>query len=662
MSSGDAGSKMISYSLVPTATTTAAITTTNRPKAASFSELNKQDLESQMMLAATSSPIRSIVMPNKQNQLYQQQHISLAAPTSSVSNRNIALIFPNGAIGTNFGGETSSGSGSNQIKLPAMSSPPPDGRDLAAAAAAAAFADQFGSSSSLLASPPVINNNANSNNNNKESFIFDSSNNVLQKQSTTSGGSGSPSSSKNMHDAALSFGLSTSLSHLFPSSLGSSYASPSASTISTTATTAASPPKSSSYPLSVIDPATRASLFEQLRRSPQNNNNKGGHTKQSLSLNEFLITSSSSHQPNEFETTLKQQPEHQHEPIVQVQDSSNAIEANSSEVSLVSPSLPSSQQQQPNASSSLDDSGGDYEEGSDNDSMDPFEMTHGGDFDLKNESINGQDQDGKPTRLDIKPQQQLQQQQLANEQNSNKQQQKPVNTDTELLVGPFKSESEAPATITLSGVVYQKSGASSSFIRQTSGKPSEQNDKENLSTSGSQQAASSSATTNNNRIVQLKPNTGGNKVLDSSQLKGSKIEDLLNQADKNWPYLGSSLTLQSLQGASTNPQLGSINEILLSSIKPATGETISMDSIKDSSPGSGSSSLLSSFQLPDSYTGLSGGIRLGPFPWSPASLLSNSFFGSGSSQFLDDLTAQKMTKGAIEQQGKNRSLIKWLIH
>lgn len=35
----------------------------------------------------------------------------------------------------------------------------------------------------------------------------------------------------------------------------------------------------------------------------------------------------------------------------------------------------------------------------------------------------------------------------------------------ELLVGPFRSEAEAPATITLAGVVYQKSGASSALIR-----------------------------------------------------------------------------------------------------------------------------------------------------------------------------------------------------
>lgn len=35
----------------------------------------------------------------------------------------------------------------------------------------------------------------------------------------------------------------------------------------------------------------------------------------------------------------------------------------------------------------------------------------------------------------------------------------------ELLVGPFKSEADAPATITLAGVVYQKSGTSSALIR-----------------------------------------------------------------------------------------------------------------------------------------------------------------------------------------------------
>lgn len=40
-----------------------------------------------------------------------------------------------------------------------------------------------------------------------------------------------------------------------------------------------------------------------------------------------------------------------------------------------------------------------------------------------------------------------------------------VGAERELLVGPFKSESEAPNTITLSGIVYQKSGASSPFVR-----------------------------------------------------------------------------------------------------------------------------------------------------------------------------------------------------
>jgi len=42
----------------------------------------------------------------------------------------------------------------------------------------------------------------------------------------------------------------------------------------------------------------------------------------------------------------------------------------------------------------------------------------------------------------------------------------------ELLVGPFRSEAEAPATITLAGVVYQKSGASQAALIQ--GRPMEQ--------------------------------------------------------------------------------------------------------------------------------------------------------------------------------------------
>lgn len=682
-SSADIGAKMISYSLVPSATTT------NRPKFGPFSLLSKQDLEGQIMLAATSSPIRSIVMPNKLQQ--QQQHQQISPPASNTPNRNVALIFPNGG-GTTGGGISSVG---NQIKLQTASSPP-DGRYLAAAAAAAAAAqtaqttaaltDQFGSSS--LVSPPVINNS-------KESFIFDSkpSNNLVQKQQSTNSGTvrniidGTTSTSTSSSGSSSS-SSSTQLSHLFPSSTSSSsFASPSASTILTAASTPSSASigvsvgssptatKSTSYPLSVIDPATRASLFEQLRRSPllANKVTSGGgaHTKQSLSLNEFLITSSSSHQPNEFETTLKQQPDQQHEPIVQIQDQGSssipiALEANSSELSPVSPSASSHhQQQQPNASSSPDDMSDD-DEGADNDTNESFEMTHSGDFELKNEPVNGQDQDGKPTRLDIKSQQQ----QLANDQSQaqnhhQQQHQKPINADTELLVGPFKSESEAPATITLSGVVYQKSGASSSFLRPTT-KP-EANDKENLSTSGSQQASASStaattATSNNinNSVMQLKPNSSY-RIFDSSQLKGLKLEDLINQSsDKNWPYLSSQSNLFQTPFTTTNSngnnhhQLGSINEILLGSIKSAGGEpTMSMEpAIKDSTPGLGSS-LFSSLQLPDSYMGLTGGIRLGPFPFSPASLLSNSLFGSGSNHLLDDLTAQKVMKGGlIEQQGK----------
>lgn len=690
-SSDDVGSKMISYSPVPSSTTT------NRPKFSSYPFFNKQDLEGQMMLSATSSPIGSIVMPNKQHQIYQlqqkqqqqqqqQYHQQISPPTpSSTSNRNVALIFPNGP---NFGasGGVSRGTSSvgNQIKLPTVSLPP-DGRYLAAAAAAT-LTDQFGSSS-LVSAPPFINNNS------KESFIFDSSNNLLEKQSSTS------SAGRNMADGTSgSSDSSPSLSHLFPSS--KSFISSSAPIISTAASTPISAPlstsvatllpsKSISYPLSVIHPTTRVSLLEQLRRSPLLNKSigagvgagatagvgvgatagatagdgdgGGGQTKQPLSLSEFLITSSSSHQPNEFETTLKQQPEHQHEPIIQVQDGSSSIpislDANSSELS-------SSPQHQPNVSfstfPSIEDMGDD-DEGSDNDATDSSEMTHG-DFELKNEAVsNGQDQDGKPTRLDIKSQQQQQQQQqlqqLANEQSQNHQ--KPINTDTELLVGPFKSESEAPATITLSGVIYQKSGASSSFLRHTT-RP-EVNDKENLSTSGSQQASAS--TTNNNvndSVSQLKPNSS-HKIFDSSQLKGLKLEDLVNQSDKNWPYSSTSSSnifhsplTNSL--SSTGPhhhQLGSINEILLGSLKSASEPSISMESFKDSTSGVGSS-LFSSLQLPDSYMGLSGGIRLGPFPFSPASLLSNSLFGSGSHHLFSDLTAQKMLKGGtIEQQGKN---------
>lgn len=43
---------------------------------------------------------------------------------------------------------------------------------------------------------------------------------------------------------------------------------------------------------------------------------------------------------------------------------------------------------------------------------------------------------------------------------------KPKAVGHELLVGPFRSEAEAPATITLAGVVYQKSGSSSALINQ----------------------------------------------------------------------------------------------------------------------------------------------------------------------------------------------------
>lgn len=73
--------------------------------------------------------------------------------------------------------------------------------------------------------------------------------------------------------------------------------------------------------------------------------------------------------------------------------------------------------------------------------------------------------------------------------------QTPMVTD-ELLVGPFKSESEAPATITLSGVVYQKSG-SSAAIASSSGLVGDLNDM-NLAAGSS--AEPSTATGDSNKI------------------------------------------------------------------------------------------------------------------------------------------------------------------
>lgn len=79
----------------------------------------------------------------------------------------------------------------------------------------------------------------------------------------------------------------------------------------------------------------------------------------------------------------------------------------------------------------------------------------------------------------------------------------------ELLVGPFKSESEAPDTITLAGVVYQKSGTSSSM------NPPSLNDN-GLAQSSSHHQMSASSTTTSSRFGPL--NKAASKLQQQQQL------------------------------------------------------------------------------------------------------------------------------------------------
>lgn len=168
---------------------------------------------------------------------------------------------------------------------------------------------------------------------------------------------------------------------------------------------------------------------------------------QQRTVQDESMATSSSQATNEFDTTMKHQ---QREPIVSGQEGSDSGLNSDSSTSHSSSS---------SASNSLDS--GD----SDSADLDQTQAQYGADND--GETISGQDPAASSPAESINP----------NDLKSSKERNTPrpssTRTEHELLVGPFKSESEAPSTITLSGVVYQKSGASSPFIRGTLSKGDE---------------------------------------------------------------------------------------------------------------------------------------------------------------------------------------------
>lgn len=181
--------------------------------------------------------------------------------------------------------------------------------------------------------------------------------------------------------------------------------------------------------------------------------------------------------------------------------------------------------------------------------------------------------------------------------------------EQELLVGPFKSESEAPDTITLAGIVYQKSGSSSSLVEgpkllkpEPKYRPSYQtqttNDQiveafnqDNLSVGSS--TTSASLYGNGNSVQQQQP---APQLLVTSGLSGKVAAGI---PEKYWPYLSMYQPPRIQQkkqqvriyqpGNQANEQLLSTGNILLGSIASKnTDDPVSTEgstSIDDSSGG-----------------------------------------------------------------------------
>lgn len=346
-------------------------------------------------------------------------------------------------------------------------------------------------------------------------------------------------------------------------------------------------------------------------------------------LSDFLMASGS-HAANEFETTLKQQPQHQQEPIVTHSDtgSSAVLDAHGGLESTSSSSILT-----PSDLSDDDDDG----------DSDPFEMPTGSGKGDPSSSNRDRDEPDEPTRGEKQPAKQ----QLRPKQNGPQgykgapEAAQPQSSsgggaplarepEHELLVGPFKSESEAPATITLSGVVYQKSGSTSSYLesREPEG-AQQQQQQDKLSASGSNSLSGTKLSFGAN------PTSGDlQRVKAEQQIRSQPVGEL--QADKYSTPTGW-LASQPAPG-----QLAaSINDILLNLVKGNHEHQLTISHGGQLDPAT--SSVLSQLgEQPSGVAGGVGGLRLAAFgPLSSASsLLSNSIM-SGShfpgSQQLDEL-------------------------
>lgn len=391
----------------------------------------------------------------------------------------------------------------------------------------------------------------------------------------------------------------------------------------------------------------------EFKKIAKTNNDNG---KQSL-VSDFLIASSS-HPANEFETTLKQQPQHQQEPIVTHSDtgSSPAIDSHSGLESTSSSSILT-----PADLSDEDDGDGDQE---------PFELSGGGGgkggsslLDEQDEQVRDKQSGPKQQVGKVRNQSggfELQAQKETGS-SANQQQQQQLQQghqagqarepEHELLVGPFKSESEAPATITLSGVVYQKSGSSSSFLesRPAAGSGQEGNSEQNGQQQQQQQPQDKLSTSSSSSSSSTKLSNGGQTVA-SIKLAEQRPQTSDSQVDK---YPPQSAWLQSQPAPA---QLAaSINDILLNFVKNNQEQQLAQTSASNQLDATGGS--LEQLGEQPAYLANSGGLRLSAFgPLSAASsLLSNSIIsGAGTNSFqstqLDDLllglnSAPKLVSG-----------------
>lgn len=309
---------------------------------------------------------------------------------------------------------------------------------------------------------------------------------------------------------------------------------------------------------------------------------QGSSTRQPTA--EPLATASSSQSSNELETTLKQ---HQREPIVD--DAGSRGESSGTEG-----------QNGVHGQSGGSDSGDDDYSGSGDLDSDSDANDSGGSNRQLNKPVTGRvsGESGKSGTITAKVNGTTNAKGSAGKQEANlrvKVQPQDHAPRTELLVGPFRSEAEAPTTITLSGIVYQKSGSTTTHIRPVV-RP--QADNLGLATGNRDNLVVSSSSAIN------QADAGESKQQQQQVILATTAGmDPTKQQQLFWHAGNKQLQPNSRLVGLRRPELASSYASFSANQQDSTGKIAESES------------------LDDSYT-IGGGLRLSPFPLGSMSLLS----------------------------------------